>query len=464
LQPKHSRFTIKSPLAPVGVALKMGWLRTIAAVHHQMNQAVATPLTLHMECKNVVACDSSEINLLPVLGVRCAPNLDAIPMMPADHKRRSARVILLSAAQQVLLIRFVAERQDKPFVFWATPGGGVENGETVLEAARRELDEELALDIALTGPVHTVSSTFEHEGKPLKNIDVFFLGYHEPQGVALHFKSEAERAAMKEIRWWTITELERSSETIFPPDLPRLLRSLSPVPPLPRDEPSPVGAQVLDLPASFNFRDLGGLPTRHGLTVKAGRLYRSGDPSQLDPADTRSLAAISLRSVVDLRTSLELQERGVGLAGPSSAHLHRPLFERIRPNWISPTDQSPDATAKRYLEMLSDGTQTFVNTVIALSEHDAYPLAIHCAAGRDRTGIVVACVLDLIDVEDSAIASDYALSDGAVHDGSRAHPQTMLHFLTGIREQYGSTRELLSAHGVPGEVFDQLRRNLVSTN
>jgi len=65
--------------ADIGVASRMGSLRTIAAVHHQINQAVATPHNPHMECKNVVARDSSEINLLPVLGVRGAPNLDATP-------------------------------------------------------------------------------------------------------------------------------------------------------------------------------------------------------------------------------------------------------------------------------------------------------------------------------------------------------------------------------------------------
>jgi 8-oxo-dGTP diphosphatase len=142
-----------------------------------------------------------------------------------DDDRRSARVILLNAAQQVLLIRFVVERNHQPFVFWATPGGGVERGETDLDAARRELVEELALDIPLTGPVHTFTSILEHEGNPIKGVDVFFLGRHVPQGVALHFKTEAERAAMKEIKWWTIIELERSSEAIFPPDLARLLRS-----------------------------------------------------------------------------------------------------------------------------------------------------------------------------------------------------------------------------------------------
>jgi 8-oxo-dGTP pyrophosphatase MutT (NUDIX family) len=69
-------------------------------------------------------------------------------------ERRSARVILLNAAWQALLIRFDIQRDHQPFVFWATPGGGVEKGETDLEAARRELVEELALEISPTGPVY----------------------------------------------------------------------------------------------------------------------------------------------------------------------------------------------------------------------------------------------------------------------------------------------------------------------
>jgi 8-oxo-dGTP diphosphatase len=143
-------------------------------------------------------------------------------MMSVSNQRRSARIILLNFAQQVLLIRFAVDRNGEPLTFLATPGGGVEKGETDLDAARRELSEELALDIALTGPVHTVASAFQHEGKLVDNIDVFFLGRHEPQAVALHFKTEAERAAMKELRWWTVDELERSSETVFPRDLAKV--------------------------------------------------------------------------------------------------------------------------------------------------------------------------------------------------------------------------------------------------
>jgi hypothetical protein len=69
---------------------------------------------------------------------------------------------------------------------------------------------------------------------------------------------------------------------------------------------------------------------------------------------------------------------------------------------------------------------------------------------------------DLLDVEDDAIATDHARSDGAVDDGGRAHAQTMHYFLAGIRKQSGSTREMLSAHGVADEVFDRKLCNLVS--
>jgi ADP-ribose pyrophosphatase YjhB (NUDIX family) len=147
--------------------------------------------------------------------------------MGLDNERRTARVILLNAAHQVLLIRFVIERGGQQFVFWATPGGSVEKDETDLDAAHRELAEELALNIGLTGPVHTAASSFEHEGRLVDNIDVFFLGHHEQQGVSLHFKTEAERVAMKDLRWWTLAELETSSETVFPRDLARILRSLA---------------------------------------------------------------------------------------------------------------------------------------------------------------------------------------------------------------------------------------------
>jgi 8-oxo-dGTP diphosphatase len=139
------------------------------------------------------------------------------------RKRRSARVILMNARQQVLLIRFVIERQKQPFVFWATPGGGTEHGETDLEAARRELREELGLDIDLTGPVHCATPTFEYEGELVSSIDVFFVG-HCDQQLTLSYTTEAERLAMREVKWWTIAEIEQAVDPIFPTDLAEVIR------------------------------------------------------------------------------------------------------------------------------------------------------------------------------------------------------------------------------------------------
>lgn len=216
-------------------------------------------------------------------------------------------------------------------------------------------------------------------------------------------------------------------------------------------------------PPSLNLRDLGGLPTRNTLTLATGRVYRSGEPARFDSMVGHELArALGLRTIVDLRTSKEVEQRGTVPLPLSCRHLHRPLFENALPHWTDPPDDGPRATATRYLEMLHGGTRTLVDVVQELGERAAYPFLIHCAAGRDRTGIVVACVLDLLDVTDEAIAFDYALSDQAVNDGGRAHPETMLEFLTLLRKHHGSTRELLKAHSLTQDALDRVTRNLLA--
>lgn len=106
-----------------------------------------------------------------------------------------------------------SKKAEPTSTFTISPGVGdqqdVEEGESDLGAARRELLKELHLEIPLSGPVHEVISTFECEGKQLTSTDVFFLGRHESQRVELHFATEVERVAMKELRWWTLEELDR---------------------------------------------------------------------------------------------------------------------------------------------------------------------------------------------------------------------------------------------------------------
>lgn len=133
--------------------------------------------------------------------------------------RRSARIILLSPQDEVLLIRFVVQRSTGELEFWATPGGQVEQTETDQAAAERELREELGLVLKLEGPVHLATSEFEHEGRIVSNTDSFFVARCSRGDPRLNPPTEIERAAMRECRWWRIDEIARSNARFFPHDI-----------------------------------------------------------------------------------------------------------------------------------------------------------------------------------------------------------------------------------------------------
>ena len=141
--------------------------------------------------------------------------------------RCAARVLLLDPKDRVLLIRFEIMRQGEAFVFWATPGGGLEPGEDVEAAARRELAEELGLRLALTGPVHESSARFEHEGTLIENRDTFFHARWDEPDPQLIGVTDEERQAMRGARWWTADEITCSPDPIFPPDLADLVRRVA---------------------------------------------------------------------------------------------------------------------------------------------------------------------------------------------------------------------------------------------
>jgi 8-oxo-dGTP pyrophosphatase MutT (NUDIX family) len=95
-----------------------------------------------------------------------------------------------------------------------------------LEAAHRELQEELGIAVMLEGPVHQAVGIFEFEGALIENTDNFFAGRWD--GVpSLIGATETESAALTEARWWTLGEVEQTREAIFPRDLAQVLRRLA---------------------------------------------------------------------------------------------------------------------------------------------------------------------------------------------------------------------------------------------
>jgi ADP-ribose pyrophosphatase YjhB (NUDIX family) len=127
--------------------------------------------------------------------------------------------MLFDEGGAILLVRFVVMRPDGEFVFWALPGGEIEAGEAEIEAAGRELREELGIEVKVEGPVYCDSNQFWHQGEMQDNVDFLFraeCGREEPRLIGF---TADEREIMKEIRWWSAAEIDASEERIFPVNL-----------------------------------------------------------------------------------------------------------------------------------------------------------------------------------------------------------------------------------------------------
>jgi len=146
---------------------------------------------------------------------------------PSDlpvRRRRAARVILIDEAGRVLLFRGGDPFRPEAGTWWFTPGGGLDDGETAEDAARREVREETGLTLTDLGPVVLERSIeFEIEGERFDQDEVFFMVTVAGFDVDTREWTDLERRLMLEHRWWTRDELATTSEMVYPEGLAQLL-------------------------------------------------------------------------------------------------------------------------------------------------------------------------------------------------------------------------------------------------
>jgi protein-tyrosine phosphatase len=158
----------------------------------------------------------------------------------------------------------------------------------------------------------------------------------------------------------------------------------------------------------FNVRDLGGLPTIDGRIVRRGSVIRADKLSGLTAAGWASLMTHGVRTVVDLRDPSEHQP-GAAPRPPDLTTLSVPLedqtdvafWERWRP---------VSGTPLYYRAFLEHAQPRIAGVMAAIAEAEPGGVVVHCAAGRDRTGLVTLVLLAALGVPSEAIVADYALS------------------------------------------------------
>jgi hypothetical protein len=252
------------------------------------------------------------------------------------------------------------------------------------------------------------------------------------------------------------------------------------------------------LAGAYNFRDLGGYATADGRATRWGRLFRSDTLHELTPGDVELLAELGLVTILDLRTTVELEATGRGPLGATSIEYHHlsVLPEagsgsggsggsaggavadgEADGETVAAPAPAGDDLAERYLWYLDGGRAALARAITVLAEPDRLPAVFHCAAGKDRTGVLAALVLDLVGVGREVIVADYVLTaermplimeryakDPAFAGRLARTPasrfavvaDTMERFLEGLDLRFGGARGWALDAGVPATTLDRL--------
>ncbi|WP_084957703.1 tyrosine-protein phosphatase [Thermoactinospora rubra] len=256
----------------------------------------------------------------------------------------------------------------------------------------------------------------------------------------------------------------------------------------------------VDLEGAANVRDLGGLPTADGAVTRFGRILRSDNLQGLTPSDVdRLVGEFKVRHVVDLRSVAEVALEGPGplTSVPEVRIHHLTLFAEggrhtdveadvIDADKVLPWQKRSSGDAELrvtgfYYGYLRDRPDAVVEALRTMALDDGAAI-VHCAAGKDRTGVLCALALEVAGVTREAIVADYTATgerlervlarlrasetyradlDSRPADDHMPRPQYITHFLGVLDDRFGGPLAWLERHGWTDADTGALRSRLL---
>ncbi|AYG83301.1 Tyrosine-protein phosphatase [Streptomyces hundungensis] len=264
---------------------------------------------------------------------------------------------------------------------------------------------------------------------------------------------------------------------------------------------------MIAIPATTiaNLRDLGSTPLSGGRTVRPGLVFRAGQLDRMDPATDPAVAALGLRTILDLRTDAEradhpdrvsagarllvadaLADTLSAAGAPAAAQLKHVLADPVLAEEHLGGGRAQARFADTYRALVSTGSAraAYRTLLTELAADDAVPLLFHCTAGKDRTGWAATVILTLLGADEETVEREYLsvnpavrqafapLIEGFVAQGGDPEialavigvvPQYLAAALDEVAARHGTMEKYVrEGLGVPDETVSRLRSRLIA--
>jgi protein-tyrosine phosphatase len=232
------------------------------------------------------------------------------------------------------------------------------------------------------------------------------------------------------------------------------------------------------LEGAYNVRDIGGYATSAGRKTRWRSIVRADRPTRLTVSDQQILLDYGIHTVLDMRFPKEVHKAPNNFAqSPTIIYKNLPIFKDD--DW----EKSDKVSLLLEQNIFSlDGCQSQLYKIFETIASQPTCILVHCAVGKDRTGLIIALLLSLVNVPLTTIAADYALSaeyleplyvglrakaKAAGHDVEKyenllaSEPETILETLAYVQTRYNGTENYLRTIGLNDAQLDQLRQLLL---